>query len=125
MVYIDEPMQTIVRHGENISSANLHCGFREHHALNYLTVLKRQLKQECDRSYRPLLLTSIQDWILELAFGYRESGQFLRAVLCYARYVYYGGNLARASRGLAGIIARGLRIQSSRVRTADNFGNPS
>jgi glycosyltransferase involved in cell wall biosynthesis len=106
MIYIDEPLHTIVHHNDNISASNLSCGFRDYVAKNQLRVLKQQLARRRDKASQAILRSSIQQYLLELAYGYSRAGRPVCSMRAYAAYVRCGGAVMTAAKGAAALVLR-------------------
>jgi glycosyltransferase involved in cell wall biosynthesis len=107
MVYIDEPLHTIVRHKGNLTSANLDGVFRDYVCRNYIRVLEAQLRERRgERDTALLIRRKLQEWRLECAYGYRRSGMARRALRGYAEYIRHGGNLLIAARGICATVLK-------------------
>ncbi len=83
IVYIDLPLQTVVYHDHNTSAANLSRTFCDEHYLNPMRVLKRELGSDRGRCARKELRTSIHRCLLDLAYAYRQSGQYHESLRTY------------------------------------------
>ena len=110
MVYIDEPLHTYVHHADNLSAANIDGKFRDYVPLNHLQALRRHHEFSSDPYCRAALQARIQASLLDLAHGYRGSGKPIRSLRSYAEYLYQGGMVSTAVRGIGGAILYGLTL---------------
>jgi glycosyltransferase involved in cell wall biosynthesis len=101
IVYIDEPLETIILHDGNISTANV---VRKEKAYYYLSIL-RVLRQEYNLAEcledRQALRKRIRILLNELAYDYRSHRLYSKAYSAYFEFLCEGGELKKGMLGLA------------------------
>jgi len=109
LLYVDEPLFTYVFHEENISAANRNPGFKPVRSLNKIRVLAREAEHAVKAGDKQSLRAEIGRRSLELAWGYREYGDYWQAIRWYGRAFQFKGVRRATLRGLSGVPWRWLR----------------
>ncbi len=94
LVYIDEPLRTLICHNANVSHANITRKNVPAIHMDHLQVLYRELRGADSSEHRRLLKQRIRESLFELAYGLRKSGDYRGSLDACFRYIASGGSLA-------------------------------
>jgi hypothetical protein len=109
VVYIDEPLVTVVQHDTNtFSYADAARRSTPEHVLNLLRVLCREWARSNSEDIRTVLTKTIQNRLLDLAYCHRERGRYFRSAATYLDYMRRGGSLGAGLRSMAKLPAHWL-----------------
>jgi glycosyltransferase involved in cell wall biosynthesis len=105
IVFIDKPLETIIFHDGNISSANLQYRFSpDCFGNNTIRLLKRELSCNNNQRISDGIKRHLQRIYFGLAYHYRNSKHYLSAVSAYNQYLYYGGNYCKYASAMVKLI---------------------
>jgi glycosyltransferase involved in cell wall biosynthesis len=104
MIYIDLPLVTIVHHEHNISGSNIASPLRPELPLNHLRVQKREYRNLRGPGSRRKLRKSMAGYFLDLAYAYRQSGEYVNSAKSYLECVRWRTKVAAGLYGLAKLL---------------------
>ncbi len=117
LAYINRPLRTLVHHDANISAANIQQTLRPELLLNHLRVLERALKYSNGEKVRQALRGSIREWRSDLAYVYRENGQYGNSLSELFRCAMWNVNLFDVALAMSKVVmlwaCSGVRVSCS------------
>jgi glycosyltransferase involved in cell wall biosynthesis len=92
LVYVDRPLQTVVRHADNLSSA---CAIEDPSKTlgtlrTYANLLEREYTTLNDQSVKERVRAAIADMYLSQGFHYRKQGDLISATSAIRRAIRFG-----------------------------------
>lgn len=100
LAYVDEVLSFGACHDDNISMANRRVAFHLEHYLDHIDVLARALRRARTIDESRALRSRRQQALLDLAYGYRQSGRYVASMRTFVRALNAGPARRSAMAGL-------------------------